>query len=151
MLVAFLGWRRSLGPICGTIPCTPEGKVGRQLWCLKIGQELKRIAHNTTCRVSRIVKKKRQKVTVGKEILQIVVVERIVKLKKKRRIGKLNQKILSKNKKKWPRPVARRQKLRSLYRGFLFIRVCSNSRVVSIIHSDNQEKKRKSKKKYVKA
>jgi len=46
------------------------------------------------------VKKKRQKVTVGKEILQIVVVERIVKLKKKRRIGKLNQKILSKNKKK---------------------------------------------------
>jgi len=46
------------------------------------------------------VKKKRQKVTVGKEILQIVVVERIVKLKKKRRIGKLNQKILSKKKKK---------------------------------------------------
>lgn len=61
---------------------------------------IKRIAHNTTCRVSRIVKKKRQKVTVGKEILQIVVVEKkIVKLKKKRRIGKLNQKILSKKRK----------------------------------------------------
>ena len=37
-------------------------------------------------------------------------------------------------------------KLRSLYRGFLFIRVCSNSRVVSIIHSDNQEKKENRKK-----
>jgi len=60
---------------------------------------IKRIAHNTTCRVSRIVKKKRQNVTVGKEILQIVVVEIIVKLKKKRRIGKLYQKILSKRRK----------------------------------------------------
>ena len=89
MLVAFLGWRRSLGPICGTIPCTPEGKVGRQLWCLKIGQELREFAHNTTCRVSRIVKKKRQKVTVGKEILQIVVVEKNRQIKEEKKNRKI--------------------------------------------------------------
>ena len=50
---------------------------------------IKRIAHNTTCRVSRIVKKKRQIVTVGKEILQIVVVEKIVKLNEEKKNRKI--------------------------------------------------------------
>ena len=50
---------------------------------------IKRIAHNTTCRVSRIVKKKRQNVTVGKEILQIVVVEKNRQIKEEKKNRKI--------------------------------------------------------------